>query len=201
MPHQTKFGTLAIEYDDGVLAPRPWTTLQSEWAAQLLERWPEGEVLELCAGAGQIGLLAVALAPRRLVAVDGSPTACRWARRNAEAAGLADLVEVREGRLDEALRAGERFGVVIADPPWVPSEETDRFPEDPRSAIDGGPDGLDGARACVRVAAAHLLPGAAILLQLGSRQQADALAAELDGLTLDEVREGEGGVVALLTRA
>ena len=55
------FGDLEIAYDDRVLTPRPWTALQSEWAAELLESAPAGPVLELCAGAGQIGLLAVRL--------------------------------------------------------------------------------------------------------------------------------------------
>ena len=193
------FGDLEIAYDEQVLAPRAWTALQARWAAELLAEAPPGPVLELCSGAGQIGLLALSKAPeRRLVCADESAAACDFARRNAEAAGLGDRVETRERDLAHAARPGERFVLVMADPPWVPSDETARHPEDPPRAIDGGPDGLDVARVCVRVASAHLVEGGAILLQLGSRAQAAALGAELDGVELVEVREGDGGVVACL---
>src|SRR3954470_22156804 len=69
------FGDLPIEYDDRVLEPRAWTALQAEWAADLLEEAPPGPVLELCSGAGHIGLLAVSRQRRRLVCVDDSAAA------------------------------------------------------------------------------------------------------------------------------
>jgi hypothetical protein len=64
------FEGLLIEYDDRVLVPRPWTAEQSRWAARLIRTGPPGPVLELCAAAGQIGLLAATLSPRPLVSVD-----------------------------------------------------------------------------------------------------------------------------------
>jgi methylase of polypeptide subunit release factors len=194
----TTFENLKIEYDGRVLAPRPWTALQARWAADLLREAPTGPVLELCAGVGHIGLLAISRQPRPLICVESDATACEFARSNADAAGLGDLVEVRESRLEEAVGPDERFALVLADPPWVPRDRTDRHPEDPVSAIDGGPDGLDIARACLDVAAAHLSPGGAVLLQLGDRRQASTLAAERTDLALAEVRDGQGGVVALL---
>lgn len=199
------FGDLKIAYDDRVLTPRAWTEMQGEWAAELLSSGsPEGPVLELGCGAGQIGLHAlhrVGDSGRRLVCVDESEPACAFARQNAEAAGLAERVAVRQQDLNAVAATDERYAVVIADPPWVPSGETDQHPDDPPSAIDGGPDGLDAARVFVRVAAAHLLPGGSILLQLGTRDQAAALDADLDAAEVVEVREGEGGVVARLRAA
>ncbi|WP_295656238.1 methyltransferase [uncultured Nocardioides sp.] len=198
------FGPLEIAFDDRVLRPREWTTEQSLWAAELLRAAPQGPVLELCAGAGQIGLLAVAGSGRRLVCVDANPVACRYARVNAEAAGLAALVEVREGRLEEALGEDERFALVLADPPWVRREETGRFPDDPLLAIDGGDDGLDVARSCLKVIERHLLPTAHGLLQLGSPEQVEALRGDpwlaATGLTLAEVRPHERGVLVLVRR-
>ena len=57
-PRTTRFGPLDIEYDERVLEPRAWTLAQSEWAAQLLTGAGDEPLLELCAGAGQIGLAA-----------------------------------------------------------------------------------------------------------------------------------------------
>jgi release factor glutamine methyltransferase len=199
------FGPLSIAFDDRVLRPREWTAAQSEWAADLMVTAPGGPVLELCAGAGHIGLLAVAMSGRRLVCVDANPVACDYARANALAAGLADRVEVREGRLETALEAEEMFPVVIADPPWVPHDQTGQFPEDPLTAIDGGHDGLDVARACLSVIAEHLAPGGSAVLQLGTKVQADVLRREpcfSDGvLGMGEVRQEERGVLVRLDRA
>jgi methylase of polypeptide subunit release factors len=195
------FGGLRIQYDARVLTPRPWTLLQSRWAAQLLESLPEGPVLELCCGAGQIGLAAVAESSRRLVCVDRDPAAAAYARGNAARAGLDEWVEVRESPLDQAFGEAERFALVIADPPYLRTDETGHWPDDPVGAIDGGPDGLDVARLCLRLAAEHLMARGAVLLQLGDRAQAESLrpVAQDLGLDLLESRVGERGVVVLFT--
>lgn len=199
-----EIGPLEIRYDDRVLEPRPWTTAQSVWGAELLRRGPEGPVLELCAGAGHIGLVTLAHEPRPLVTVDLNPVACAYTRRNAVAAGLAELVEVREGAIDTAVRSDEQFALVLADPPWVPSADTGRFPEDPLLAIDGGDDGLAVAWLCVAAASAHLLPGGSALLQLGTPAQAERIGERLASygdLELGEVRSyDDRGVVARLER-
>lgn len=205
MTDEMRFGSLTIAFDDRVLRPREWTLAQSEWAADLMVTAPGGTVLELCAGAGHIGLAAVATTGRRLVCVDASPVACDYARVNALAAQMADRVEVREGRLEEALAPDERFPVIIADPPWVPRDLTGQYPEDPLTAIDGGPDGLDVARACLEVIADHLAPGGCAVLQLGTEAQAEALRGEpcfADGaLVMAEVRHHPRGVLVRIDRA
>ena len=199
------FGSLTISFDDRVLRPREWTAAQSDWAAELADAAPGGTVLELCAGAGHIGLLAVASSGRRLLCVDANPVACDYARANAVAAGMADRVEVREGRLEEALEPGESFPLIIADPPWVPREQTSRYPEDPLTAIDGGDDGLDVARACLTVVDEHLAPGGSAVLQVGTRAQTDVLRQEpcfTEGrLAMVEVRQQVRGVLARVDRA
>ncbi len=195
-----QFGTLLVEHDERVLRPRPWTRMQSEWAAELAPALPAGPLLELCTGAGQIGLLAAVLSGRDLVAVDADPVACDFARANAARAGVADRVEVRVGDMRAAVRDDEAYPLVVADPPWVTSAEVGRFPDDPLTAIDGGDDGLAVARACLEVAARHLLPGGLLLVQLGDDAQADALAAA-PGWAERERRHGERGLVLLLARA
>lgn len=199
--HSIDFGGLRILYDHRVLTPRPWTVAQSEWAAELIRVAPPGPVLELCAGAGHIGLLAATLAPRRLVCVDVDPVACRFLRRNAQAAELR--VDVREGPMDDVLDPDERFAVVIADPPWVPTSGVQQFPEDPVRAIDGGDDGLDLVRLCLRVIERHLLVAGSALLQVGPGDQAGKVAELLrdhEGLALAQVRELERGALVQIDR-
>lgn len=196
-----RFGPIEIAYDETVLEPRPWTLEQSRWAVALLDDLPEGPVLELCAGAGQIGLVVAVETGRRLVQVDLDPGACSWARANADEAGVS--TDVRCGDL-HALAADERFPLVLADPPYVPTEQVTSLPRDPEHAIDGGPDGLDLARTCLAVADDHLLDDGLVLLQLWSAEQAELLKPSVDGHELEvvEVRTvDDRGALVLLRRA
>src|SRR5215207_1951089 len=188
---QVPFGHLDIQYNRDVLRPRSWTVAQSNWAAELLQDIPPGPVLELCAGVGHIGMLVVASEAHELVLVDVNPVACELAGRNAVNAGLTDRVEIRCGRVDEVLTADERFGLIIADPPWVPSADTSGHPQDPLIAIDGGVDGLDVALTCVDVAADHLDDGGSMLLQLRNTDQAVALVDKLRGVSHQDLRAVE----------
>jgi len=176
-PRRCRFGPLEIEFDERVLNPRPWTLSQSEWAAELAASAPPGPMLELCAGAGQIGLVAARLSGRALIQVEADPIAAQYAAANAERAGLAAAVELRCARLEVALSPDERFPIVLADPPYLRSADTARWPADPPAAIDGGPDGLAMIRACLDVAARALPAGGALLVQVAGPVQAPAVAA------------------------
>ena len=208
-PRVVDFEGLRIEYDDRVLTPRPWTAAQSHWAAEVIAAAPPGPVLELCSGAGHIGLLAHRLASgqapdlavRDLVCVDADPVACGFLRRNAAAAEV--VVDVREGPMDRVLDPAEAFAVVIADPPWVPREQVEGFPEDPVTAIDGGADGLDLVRSCLAVIEEHLVTGGSALLQVGPEGQADRvreLVATRRFLHVSEVRDFERGSLVRVDR-
>jgi release factor glutamine methyltransferase len=173
-----RFGPIDVAFDESVLRPRAWTLAQSEWAAELSDGSP---MLEVGCGAGHIGLAAAALRGARLVQVDRDPAACRWAGVNAAANGYAELVEQRCGRAEDVLGEGERFGMVIADPPYVPSSELHLYPEDPLGAIDGGPDGLDSVRAFLAGIAGHVDRGGSVVLQVRGLAQVGQLEAWLRG--------------------
>ena len=184
------FGVLTVAFDGSVLRPRPWTMMQSNWAAEIARSAPAGPMLELCSGAGHIGLLAAVLSGRRLVQVDSEPSACRFARFNAERTSIGDEVEIRCSDIGSALRPAERFPLILADPPYVPSADVARFPDDPPLAIDGGGSGLELVVECLDVASAHLSDGGACLLQLrGPSQVAEIESlAVARSLTVDDVR-------------
>lgn len=174
-----RFGGLDILYDERVLEPRPWTLLQSEWAGELSPGAPDGPILELCCGAGHIGLAAAGVTGRPLVQVDVSPAAAELAEANAEAAGLAS--DVRCGDVEHVVRPGETFPLVIADPPYLPSALVPEHPDDPVSAIDGGPDGMALVRRCLAVVERCLDPDGAALVQVHGEAQVEALRGEVPG--------------------
>ena len=204
MTETLRFGDLDIAFDHTVLRPRPWTLEQSRWAADLAAQAPPGPVLELCSGAGHIGLAFVRLSLRPLVMVDANGSACAIARANAAAAGCAERVDVRHGDMREVLGGGERFAFAIADPPYLRSADTSRYPEDPLTAVDGGADGLALVRVCLDVLDRHLLAGGGAVLQVLDRAQADAVTAFLGtgaGARLEvagvRVVDGHGALVHL----
>src|SRR5699024_7867451 len=94
MPELT-FGGLTISYDHRVMEPRPWTQGQSSWAAELLAKAPAGPVLELCAGVGHIGLVAVQDTQRDVVMVDFSPVTEQFAQHNAVVNNTNQRMEFR----------------------------------------------------------------------------------------------------------
>jgi methylase of polypeptide subunit release factors len=110
---------------------------------------------------------------------------------------------VRCTSLEDAATWSRQFPLIIADPPYIASEEVPRFADDPVLAIDGGSDGLGLARACLDAIAALLSPGGFALLQLGSASQVDAMAREV-GPRLSFVEERRAGAsrhVALFSRS
>ena len=142
------------QYDEQVLEPRAWTLAQSEWAADLLASCADGPLLEICSGAGQIGLAAAALSGRAAVLVDasGAGVRVRPAQRRRRRAGRPRR---RTPRADDR-GAGARGAVPAGArrPAVHPLRPTRRvFPDDPLTAIDGGDDGLDLARLCLEVGA------------------------------------------------
>jgi release factor glutamine methyltransferase len=72
--------------------------------------------------------------------------------------------------------AGERFDLVLANPPYVREGDPHLADGDvrfePRSALVAGPDGLESIREIVREAPAHLVRGGRILLEHGLGQDA-----------------------------
>jgi methylase of polypeptide subunit release factors len=169
------FGPVDVEFDEAVLTPRPWTLVQSARAAQRLAHVPDGPVLELHCGAGHIGQAAAAWSGRHLVQLDDNPACCEWAAHNARRNRVPSSVLYAD--VDSAPVATASCALVMADPPYVPAGETARYPEDPRHAIDGGADGLDGVRSCLPTAQRVLRSGGMLVLQVRGPRQAPLVEA------------------------
>ncbi len=153
----------------------------SHWLARTTVRRPVGAMLDLCTGSGVHALLAASHS-QRVVAVDISPRAARCTRFNAQASGAAN-VEVAVGDLFEPVY-GERFDLITANPPFVPS------PVDSLGFRDGGHSGEDVQRRIIAGLPHHLAPGgiAQIVTELGERDDesiSDRLRGWLGGAPMD----------------
>ncbi|MFK8912094.1 putative protein N(5)-glutamine methyltransferase [Streptomyces sp. YS-3] len=178
-----EFAGVRVAVDPGVFVPRRRTEFLVEQAAALA---PAGAVVvDLCCGSGALGVALVAgLTGAELHAADIDPAAVECARRNVTAAGG----RVHRGDLFAALPAGlrGRVDVLLANVPYVPSEEIELLPSEARVhearvALDGGADGLDVLRRVTAEAALWLRPGGRLLFETGERQVPSAVAAVTGG--------------------
>ena len=161
-----EFYGLELAVDPAVLIPRPETELLVDLA---LARNPQS-VLDVGTGSGAIALAIKRHRPEvRVVATDASAAALEVARRNALRFNLE--IDLRHGRWFEPV-AGERFEAIISNPPYVVVGDPHlaALPYEPRLALLGGADGLDGFRVLAREAPAHLLPGGWLLVEHGEGQ-------------------------------
>jgi len=171
------FRELDLEVGPSVLIPRPETEVLVD---QILEAIrgddPGGTALDLGTGSGAIALsLAFEGSFASVVATDVDDAALEVARRNRDAAGLGERVELRRGSLFEPLKRSERFDVIASNPPYVGEmDEESLEPEvrdwEPRAALFAGADGLDVLRRIAVGACAHLRPGGLLALEVGAGQ-------------------------------
>jgi len=79
-----------------------------------------GAVLDLYAGTGALALEALSRGADRAVCVEADARAAEVIRRNAEACGFADRVEIRRGRVEDVVARLPRgaFSLAFVDPPY-----------------------------------------------------------------------------------
>ncbi|MDH2414191.1 putative protein N(5)-glutamine methyltransferase [Nocardioides sp. CER19] len=195
-----EFAGIRVACAAGVFVPRRRTELMVRLAAHRLSGG--ATALDLGCGTGAIGTAVASRVDALDVwAVDVDPAAVDCARRN------LPPERVLLGDLYEPLPPDLRFDVILANAPYVPTDEIALMPPEARDhehrvALDGGPDGLDVQRRAIAGAVDRLAPGGAILVESG-RPQADSTASLMRaaGLTARVETDDEiGGTVVLGTR-
>lgn len=202
------FWTLDLAVSPATLIPRPDSESLVEAA---LEAFPDAgaklRVLDLGTGTGCLLLAVLAERPGAFgVGVDLVPGAAALAAANAARNGLGDRAAFLAG--DWAAALSGRFDLVLSNPPYIESAAiAGLMPEvarhEPRSALDGGMDGLAAYRHLAAILPGLLAPGGAAVLELGAgqRQAVEALARGA-GLAPSGCRMDLGGVErALVLRA
>lgn len=164
----TGFRRLTLACDPRALIPRPETEGIVDLALALA---PSGEALDLGTGSG---CLALALADEgnydRVTGVDRSPAALALAAENAARTGLP--ARWLEGDWCAPVQ-GERFTVVVTNPPYISEPECEALDPlvrdwEPREALAGGPDGLVAVRRLLTEVPAVLAPGGWLVMELDS---------------------------------
>jgi release factor glutamine methyltransferase len=188
----TSFCGLDLTVNRHALIPRPETELLAEQGWEFLQSRsnPAGTAPRALDFGTGTGCLAIALAAKcpaaAITALDISAPALALARENAVKNQVAVRIQFLSGDGFAAL-AGDNgaasprrtFDLIISNPPYIPSAEIATLdPEvrdfDPRTALDGGTDGLDFYRTLAAQAQKFLQPAGKIMLEFGDGQ-ADAI--------------------------
>lgn len=179
------FHDFEFHVSPAVLIPRPETELLVElgakFATERARTCPAPRIVDLGTGSGIVAITLARLCPQAAVsAVDVSPEALAVAAANA--ARLAPAVRLLAGDWYAPL-AGERFDLIVSNPPYVVSGDPhlalNGLPFEPQGALtDGvaGGDGLACIRAIVSGAPAHLAAGGWLLIEHGYDQAAGVQA-------------------------
>lgn len=171
-----EFMGLEFEVTPAVLIPRHDTEVLVEEA--LKRGAGAGRVLDIGVGSGCVTVaLATALSQADIFGVDSSPEALALARKNAGLHGAR--VTLLCGSLFEPF-PGQTFDLIVSNPPYIPTADVASLqPEvrefEPRSALDGGADGLDFYRLIISAAPDHLTSGGWLLLETGVGQSTQVL--------------------------
>ncbi|MCW2967081.1 MAG: methyltransferase [Solirubrobacteraceae bacterium] len=178
----SRFGPLKIFAPPGVYAPRSDTALLASQLGELRGL----AVLELCAGSGAVALTAARAGAASVVAIDRSLRAVLTIKTNAV---LNDLrIDARRGDLFAALAPGERFDVVIANPPYLPcaADNDDRW--------DAGRDGRAVLDRLADDVGPHLRPGGRLVVIQSGFAGVEATLRRLfrSGLTVTQRTDSRG---------
>ncbi|HTV50917.1 MAG TPA: peptide chain release factor N(5)-glutamine methyltransferase [Steroidobacteraceae bacterium] len=174
-----EFWSLRLIVSPAVLVPRPETELLVERALSLCpER--QARVADLGTGSGAIALALARERPHwQIVATDLAADALAIARANARQLQLANL-EFRLGSWLAPL-AGERFALLLSNPPYVadtdPLLAAAPLRYEPSGALTPGTDGLAALRQIIHDAPLHLARGGWLALEHGATQAADVARA------------------------
>lgn len=192
---------------EDVIVPRSLIgeLLAGEGASVLMSGDPPARILDLCTGSGCLAILAALAFPEAAVdAVELSVSALLVAQKNVTDYGLDARIKLFEGDLFAPLK-GQRYDLIISNPPYVTDAAVAAFPpehaSEPIMAHAGGLDGLTIVRRILAEAPTILAPDGQLLVEVGSGQ--NALAAEyphLPFLWLD-TEESTGEVFLLPAEA
>ncbi len=193
---ECRFAGLDFHVDERVLVPRsPIAELiEARFSPWLIE--PRC-ILEIGTGSGCIAIAcALAFPEAEVHATDVSVDALAVAQRNAERHGVRDRVRLLCSDVYAAL-AGERYDLIVSNPPYVPSVHMATLPpehrHEPALGLDGGEDGLAVVSRILEGAPEHLTEKGSLIVEVGESAAAlEAHYPRLPFVWLEFEHGGEG---------
>jgi release factor glutamine methyltransferase len=197
-----EFYGLRLNLSSETLEPRPDTETLVDAVLphlrQLAATVGACRILDLGTGTGAIALALLAEVPEATaVGADISADALATANRNAKENGLSGRFQTVQSDWFEKISGS--FHVIVANPPYIPSEELKTLQDevrnfDPARALDGGADGLDAYRMIAAQAKVYLKAAGRLAVEIGHTQrEAVRRLFEAAGFRIVEARKDLAG--------
>lgn len=159
---------------DGVLIPRQDTETLVETACELLRDKPDGDVADLCAGTGCIGISIAAEYPdSKVVCIEKYEKAFSYLQRNIVHNAVSNVRPVLADVCDEV---SGRYDLIVSNPPYITSCDMAKLSEEvkkePHTALFGGEDGLYFYRVISKLWKPALKKGGILAFEVGIDQAA-----------------------------
>jgi len=175
--NEADFWQETLWVDERCLIPRPETEILVAQVFAALDGLKEKNFSFLDIGTGS-GAIAVAILNAcknaRAVLLDISSVALEVARENLKRYALENRARCVEGDLFRSFTKNEKWDLIVSNPPYLARADWEKVQEElkfePRTALDGGEDGLDHYREIASRAKEHLLPGGLLALEVGLGQ-------------------------------
>jgi len=190
---ETEFYGLPFRVTLDVLIPRPETEHLVEKVIELAAQFKNPHIVDVGTGSGAIAValaheLARAQLQAQVTAIDLSSQALKIAEENARRNGV--YLRFLQGDLLAPV-AGERFEIIVSNPPYVPSEDRASLSievrdHEPALALFAGEDGLEVYRRLIPAAFDALTPGGFVALEIGFGQSS-AIATLLIGSGFEQI--------------
>ena len=169
-----KWSFMGFEFKvgEGVLIPRDDTEVLVGLCLDYLKASDGKTALDLCAGSGAISVALDKLANADVTAVELSDKAYNFLLENIKDTNI----KPHKGDIFECYRDFEAksFDLIASNPPYIKTDEIETLQTEvgyePKTALDGGADGLDFYRAIARRWTPLLKSGGAMAFELGEGQ-------------------------------
>ena len=167
------FCGLEFYIDERVIVPRsPIGELIGQRFAPWLTVEPQ-RVMDLCTGSGCIAIaLARAFPEAEVDAIDLSPDALDVTQINIDMYGVEQQVIPIQSDLFNALPHGDRYDLIVSNPPYVDAEDMDDLPDEfrhePEMALAAGDDGLILAKRILANAGDFLHDHGVLVVEVGN---------------------------------
>ena len=161
-----------LKVGEGVLIPRDDTEVLVGLCLDYLKNSNGKAALDLCAGSGAISIALSRLAGADVTAVELSDKAYNFLLENIKGTDIKPY----KGDVFECYRDFEAksFDLIASNPPYIKTDEIKTLQTEvgyePKTALDGGADGLDFYRAIVKHWTPLLKSGGAMAFELGEGQ-------------------------------
>ena len=194
-----EFMSLNFIVSQDVLIPRQDTEILVESVLQFANGRESVNILDIGTGSGCIAIsLAYFVKNSQVMGLDISKRALEIARKNARKCGVEEKTTFLESNLFDNIPLQD-FDIIVSNPPYIPVREIETLERqvkdfEPRSALDGGMDGLDFYRKIVKDSVRYIKPKGLLAFEVGFDQSQEVMKIMEDSFDNLKIEKDLSGI-------